>query len=242
MVLTVTSCTTPAMITYMKDIQYGQTYNVKPAPELRAQRNDQLEIQVFSSDPTLAEPFNTGALVQDGVGITKPATYIVDAFGCIDFPVLGSLPVEGLTLKEIQNDIANRIKGGGYIKEPIVKVGLANFSITVLKYGSTQKMTISEPSINLLQVVVPAEQEKIKDVMVIRTENGKQTAYSVNYLTRDMFDSPVFYLQQNDIVYIKPTGWRQSRAMQNLMQIFGTAMSIVNTVSSIMIWDRLAGR
>lgn len=230
------------MITYVKDIKYGQTYNVKPAPELRVQRDDQLEIQVFSTDPTLAEPFNTGALVQDGVGITQPATYIVDNFGSIDFPVLGSFPVEGLTLKEVQNDIANRIKSGGYIKEPIVKVGLANFTITVLKYGTTSKMTITEPSINLLQVVVPAEGEKIKDVMVIRTENGKQTAYSVDYLSRDMFDSPVFYLQQNDIVYVKPSGWRQSRSTQNLIQIFSTAMSVVSTASSILIWTRLAGR
>ena len=66
----VTSCITPSKITYLKDMEYGQVYSAKPAPELRVRPEDQLSIQVFSSDPSLAIPFNTGAMTTEGVGTT----------------------------------------------------------------------------------------------------------------------------------------------------------------------------
>ena len=129
-VLSANACITPSKITYIKDMEYGKDYPAKPAPELRIQKGDQLSIQVFSSDPALAVPFNTGALTSEGVGVTRAATYIVDSYGEIDFPVLGRLPLEGLTLKEVQKDIANRIINLGYIKEPVVSVNLENFTVT----------------------------------------------------------------------------------------------------------------
>lgn len=235
----ITSCVSPSKITYIKDMEYGQVYSAKPAPELRVRPEDELSIQVFSSDPSLAVPFNTGALTTEGLGVTRAASYIVDGAGYIDFPVLGRLHLEGKTLKEVQNEITNRIISSGYIKEPVVSVNLDNFSITVIKYGNTGRMNVSGRSINLLQVVAPSYGEKIRDVEVIRTENGQRKAYTVDFQTKDIFDSPVFYLQQNDIVYVKPNRWQLSQLATTARTSITTIMSLISTAASILVWARL---
>ena len=221
-------------------MEYNRDYPAKPAPELRVQKGDQLSIQVFSSDAALAVPFNTGALTTEGVGVTRAATYIVDSYGEIDFPVLGRLPLEGMTLKEVQQNIATRIINLGYIKEPVVSVNLENFTVTVVKYGSSSRMNVTGRSINLLQVVAPDRNEKIKEVEVIRMENGQRRAYSVDFQTIAMFDSPVFYLQQNDIIYVKPSRWYTSQTMSTIRSTISSVLSLASTAASIMVWIKLS--
>lgn len=240
LVLSVSACVTPSQITYIKDMEYGKEYPAKPAPELRVQQMDHLSIRVYSSDPSLAKPFNVGAIIQDGVGTTQEATYLVDSQGNIDFPVLGTIPVEGMTLREVQQDIANRIIGSGYIREPVVSVNLQNFIITVIKYGNTDRVSVSGRSINLLQLVAPVQTEKIKEVEVIRTENGVRKAYHVDFQTIEMFDSPVFYLQQNDIVYVKPARWSRSQTGTAIRSSITLIMSFVNMGASLLLWTRSA--
>ncbi len=239
-VLSVSACVTPSQITYIKDMEYGKDYPAKPAPELRVQQMDRLSIRVYSSDPSLARPFNVGAIIQDGVGATQEATYLVDSQGNIDFPVLGTIPVEGMTLREVQNNIANRIIGSGYIREPVVSVNLQNFVITVIKYGNTDRVSVTGRSINLLQLVAPVQGEKIKEVEVIRTENGIRKAYHVDFQTIEMFDSPVFYLQQNDIVYVKPARWMRSQTGTAIRSSITLIMSFVNMGASLLLWARTA--
>lgn len=238
--LSVSACVTPSQITYIKDMEYGKDYPARPAPELHVQKQDRLTIHVYSSDPALATPFNVGAIIQDGVGTAREASYIVDADGNIDFPVLGTIPVEGMTLKEVQMNITNRIINSGYIREPVVGVDLQNFSITLVKYGSTSRMSITDRSVNLLQVVAPTIGEKIKEVEVIRTENGVRKSYHVDFQTIEMFDSPVFYLQQNDIVYVKPARWQTSPTGQAIRSSINMAMTFVSMASNILLWLRLA--
>ncbi len=238
-IFAVNACVTPSKITYVKDMQVGEEYPAKPAPELKVQQQDRLSIQVFSEDESLAKPFNTGALTQAGAGITTPATYIVDQNGAIDFPILGSIPVEGLTLKEVQEKIASMIMDAGYIRQPMVKVNLDNFTVTVIKYGVTNRIAVTGRSINLLQVVAPNQGEKIKEVEVIRTENGVRKAYHVDFLTQELFNSPVFYLQQNDIVYVKPSRWMTSQTWQAIRSSITTVMSLAGTAVSVLVLLRI---
>ena len=240
LVLSVSACVTPSQITYIKDMEYGKEYPAKPAPELRVQQMDHLSIHVYSSDPALATPFNVGTLVQDGVGTTREASYVVDAEGNIDFPVLGTIPVEGMTLKEVQTNITNRIINSGYIREPVVSVNLQNFTVTVISYGNTDRVNVTGRSINLLQLVAPTQGQKIKEVEVIRTENGVRKAYTVDFQTIEMFDSPVFYLQQNDIVYVKPARWMRSQTGTAIRQSITMIMSFVNIAANLLVWARVA--
>ena len=234
------SCVTPSQLTFLRDMEYGVEYAAQPIPELRLQPEDRISIQVFSEDPTLAVPFNAGILTQEGGTVSTSLNgYTLDKDGNIDFPVLGLLHLEGKTLKEVKELISSQIRDLGYIKNPVLNITMENFRVTVI--GEMQPRVLSVPgtSMTLLEALAAGttaqERRRITDVMVVRTENGERTAYQVNLQKKALFDSPVYYLQQNDIVYVKPRGWQMSQTTQTLMSVFSIGLSLVNTAGTILI-------
>ena len=238
------SCTTARQISYLRDVEYGEQLAAHPAPELRLQPEDRISIQVFSSDAELAAPFNTfSGISQDEHPVTTAAQYTIDRNGNIDFPVLGTLHVEGLTLREVKEQIGGQIAEKGFIREPILRVELENFQVTYLGERTNGILEVENESLNLLEAMAQigslSAQTKFDDIMVIRTENGVRQAYSVNLQTKEIFDSPVFYLQQNDIIYIKPRGLRRNENWEAIQNIFTPFMYIGTIVSQLLIWAKL---
>lgn len=239
------SCASSKKWTYLRDFEYGDVYEAANAPELRLQPGDEVMIQVRSTNPELAAPFNAGAGLStiQNVAATTAVKYLIDSKGCIDFPVIGSLKIEGKTLKEVKDMIASKIIEMGYIKEPIVDVSMGNFTVTVLKETGGLILQAGNGPINLLQVVAQSstggQQVKIKDVMVIRTEDGVRKAYSVNLQKKDLFDSPAYYLQQNDIVYFKPKGYRESQPFRTFISSLSPVLTLGSIVSTFFIWMKL---
>ena len=225
------SCSTASKTTYWKDFATGEEIASQSAPDIRIEPMDRLLIEVVSIDPTLSAPFNSGLtlLGTDTPRATSGASYVVDAKGDIDFPILGLVKAEGKTVGELQNELRERISSSGYIKEPVVNVKLDAFTLTVIKFGVTETVRVDDGKRTILQVVAPGDNEKIKDVMVIRTENGVKKAYSVDFQSKDIFSSPVFYLQQNDIVYVKPEGWKFKESTQSIFTGISTIMGLFNT-------------
>lgn len=234
------SCSTPSKMMYLKDMAYGKDYPAPPAPELIIQADDCLGILVSSESPELAAPFNILASGTGGNGIAS-YRYMVDREGNIDFPVLGTLNVAGKTLKQIKEQIADEIREKGYIREPIVLVTLDNFTVTVVGKTNNKILPVEGNSINLLQVIASTgdltAQSNIKDVMVVRTENGVRRSYSVNLQSKDLFDSPVFYLKQQDVVYIKPRGRGLSSGGQTAMIFVNTGLSVLTIISNFILWS-----
>ena len=241
--LAAVSCVTPYNMAYIRDLEYNHPYDAKPAPELRLQTGDRIRIQVFSEDPALAVPFNAGIITTEGGTVaTMMNTYTLDKDGNIDFPVLGALNIEGRTIKEVKELISGQIRDLGYIKNPVVSVNMDNFKIIVMGEIQPNVVTVNGESITLLEALVNGtsarERVRISDVMVVRTENGVRTAYSINMQTKAMFDSPVYYLQQNDIVYVKPKGWRVSQNFQNFVGIIGTGMNFATMITTLTLYFR----
>ena len=232
------ACTTPRTLGYLLDMEYNKDYPATPPPELKAQIEDRLSIQVLSENPVLSAPFNTLLTLTDLANQTtqQPVlNYTVDRQGNIEFPVLGILHVEGMTLNEIEKLIADEITARGYIKEPVVNASLDNFTVTIIGGQRSTVLDIKGHSFNLLQALARAnaqtdEQINIREVTVIRTENGVRTAYPVNLQTKAIFDSPVFYLQQNDIIYYKPKVYRLSQTASNFISFFGTIAGFASMV------------
>ena len=240
LVVLLASCTTPARLAYLRDLEYDTPYLAKQAPELRLQVDDRISIQVFSTDAELAAPFNVASgMVNDSGQRLSTTTYTVDKRGNIQFPVLGTMQVQGKTLNEVKEWVSSEIIRLGYIREPIVNVAMDNFTITVLGETGRSVMPVQGNSINILQVLARSggttEYSKIPDVMVIRTEEGVRMAYSINLQSKDLFDSPVFYLRQNDIVYVKPRGFRSSGSWSALRSSFTPVMSAISAITTIVI-------
>lgn len=234
---TMASCATPKKLSYLLDMEYGKDYPAKAAPELVVQVDDCLGIHISCENPELSAPFNLAVETADAALVH---TYSVDKDGNIDFPVLGELPVAGKTLNEVKGLITDRIRAMGLIRNPIVVVSLDNFTVTVIGSAGNQVLPVVGNSINLLQVVAQSapinEMTKIKDVMVIRTEDGQRQAYTVNLQSKDLFESPVFYLQQNDVVYFKPQGMKLSSTGQVAMSVITAGLTLVNIVVNTLLW------
>ena len=232
------SCATPSKIGYLQDMEYGRDYPAVPSPELVVQVDDLLGIHISSENPQLVAPFN---LIPDNAEATSVHTYVVNAEGNIEFPVLGTLPVVGKTLTQVRDQIAGKIKEMGLIRNPVVLVTLENFCITVIGSAGNQVLPVTGNSINLLQVVAQSApidvNVKIKDVMVIRTENGMRKSYTVNLKSKDLFDSPVYYLRQNDMIYVKPQGFHMSASGQISSTFISTILSVATIISNYILWS-----
>ncbi|MBR4586069.1 MAG: polysaccharide biosynthesis/export family protein [Bacteroidales bacterium] len=239
-VVLVASCSTPAYYSYLRDLKYEVPELAKPAPELRLQVEDRVNIQVLSTDALLAAPFNLSSGMTDGEGRrVSTSSYTVDKMGNIDFPVLGTIHVEGKTLNELKDFITGEIVRLGYIREPLVKVEMENFNITIIGQMGQSILPVQGNSINILQVLAhtggAAEYTNLQDVMVIRTEEGERVAHSINLQSKSLFDSPVFYLQQNDVVYVKPRGLRSSSTMSAIVSSFTPIVTIGSTLSTLIL-------
>ena len=231
------SCSTPKALNYLQDMETDSVYVAKRAPEIKVQPDDKLGIRVYSTDPQLSAPFNSWSTAGDGGMV---AGYVVDKNGFIDFPVLGRLRVEGMTLTEIKEDLINRLSSQGYIKEPVVTVTLDNFDIAVLGQTGEKIVNVDGGSINILQLLARTsgtkESANIKELMVIRTEGETRRVYTINLKSKDLFDSPAFFLQQNDVVYVKYRGVKFSNTGSAILGIIGTTLGAASTIAYILLW------
>lgn len=247
------SCGVSKRFTYMQDFKVGEQFAVNDAPELKVHVGDRLDIAVTCKNPQLAIPFNVvGGIVNmdinggdDGgrssISSETPRGYLVDTSGNIEFPVLGTLHIVGMTLNEVKNHIANLLIEKNYIREPIVKVNILNFKITMLGEIGIGVIPIQENQVNLLQAIAMAGGTqvygKINDVRVIRTANGYREMYSVNLKSKELYNSPAFYLQQDDIVYVMPKASKISgNAFQSIWQFVSPVVSTIGTLSMVYLW------
>lgn len=211
----ITSCGSKKDIVYFQDVdQVGASkpifdYN----PIIRS--DDMLTINVSALDQDAVIPFNLPAISfvepNGEVGRATQQSYLVNAEGNIDFPVLGTLKLEGLTRIEATDKI--KILLTEYIKNPIVNIRIINFKVTVLgEVNRPGTFTIQNERISILDALGLAGDMTIhaerKNVLVIREENGKKTYNRLNMTSETIFNSPLYYLRQNDIIYVEPNNSR----------------------------------
>lgn len=229
-------CSTPKKNTLLLDMAYNTAYPAPSAPELVLQTGDVLNIQVLSQPMELAAPFHiTGEEKNPAADV-----YTIDREGEIDFPVLGVLHVEGLTLKQTERLIVGEISSRGFIRQPTVRVNLDNFAVTVISQSGNTVLPVKGNSINLLQAIASTggigANSNIQEVTVIRTQDGQRQSYKVNLQSQELFESPVYYLQQNDIVYVKPRGVSLSSGGQTALSFSGVILSLGSIISNIILW------
>ena len=165
--------------------------------------------------------------------------YRVDVEGNIDFPILGKLHVEGLKVSEVTDLIKNRIIQGNYIKDPQVSLEFLNFKYTVLgAVGRTGTFTVKDDRITLLEAIANAgdlsSKAKINSVAVIREIDGEREIFVHDLRSKELFTSPCYYLQQNDIVYVEPR-YRKKDSEDRGFQVGSIFLSLASVIVSL-IW------
>ena len=248
------SCSTQKYLTYLQDMEYGVPYEEEqPMQEIHLQPGDQISITVSCKQPELAIPFNimSGSISTDVTGSTTATSfardsdfrYTIDQEGCINFPLLGPLMIQGMTIEEVEDFVERRIIEENYIADPIVTVTFKNFQITVLGMAGSGNYTINKDRLNILEALamigtIP-NTAMIDDIMVIRNQDGFRTAYQVNLKTKDLFDSPVYYLQQNDIIYVKPSKYASDGRIERIRRVISYGTSLISIVSNFFVWKYL---
>ena len=245
--LALSSCVSSKDFVYLQDMQVGERYPFERKHEAVVHRDDRLSITVSCKQPELALPFNaqnaavkvssTGEISASADGTDKG--YRVDVDGNIDFPMLGKINVEGRTLAEVTQLIKNGIIEGNFIKNPLVSVDFLNFKYTVLgAVGSNGTYTVRGDRVTLLEAIANAgdlaTNARVDKVTVIR-EVGKERQIFVHDLrSSNIFNSPCFYLQQNDIVYVEPK-YRKKERSERITQYITMTLSAIATACTV-IW------
>ena len=240
------SCAGTKDVTYLQDADEFEVANVSDVAQVRARKGDVINIFVSSRNAESAMPFNLTAFgYRPGSGNSdvfssqqRPLGYTVDEAGNIDFPRVGTLHVESLTRMEIKELVKEKLVKGDFLKDPIVTVEFQNLKITVLgEVAHPGSYAMNNDHTTLLEALGMAGDLTIygrrDHVAVIREVDGKRTIVYHDLKSKQIFDSPRYYLQQNDIVYVEPNKAKASQSDQTRWNQPSVWISIISTVISI---------
>ena len=240
------SCSAPKEVLYLQDIASIKEENIDKNYEVIIHKDDLLAILVNSKDPELALPFNMPVVTyQIGAQTTAQQRllgYLVDQNGDIDFPILGKIHVEGLTRMQVTELIKQKLMSEDLIKDPIVTVQFLNFKVSVMgEVTRPGTFDISGDRITLLEALSMAGDLTIygrRDrVAVIRDKDGKRRILYHDLRSSDIFQSPCYYLQQNDIVYVEPNSVRARQSTVNGNNVRSTSfwLSLASLLTTITV-------
>lgn len=240
------SCGTAKNIVYFEDLQNGSLLQTLQSGEVIIQPEDKISIVVNTRDNQLTNLFNLPYITQR-LGQTSEITnysmgvsgYTVDGNGEIDFPILGKLKVSGMQRSEVEEFVTKRLLEENLVKDPVVTVEFMNLSFSVLgEVAKPGRYAIDKDRISILDAISRAGDLTIfgqrKNIYVLRkAENGSQT-YQVDLTNAtDLYASDVFYLKQNDIVYVQPNKMRSRQSTVNGNNVLSTSFWV--SVGSLLI-------
>jgi len=218
-----TSCVSKKEILYLQDIEKIASNNEAMFSNPVIQPNDILSINVTAFDMEAAAPFNLVLPARMAQEVTNTSArelqgYLVSVEGTIEFPVLGTINVGGLSRQELIEKMKDEISV--YIKDPIVNISISNYKVTVL--GEVMRpgtFNISGERITLLEALGSAGDLTIygkrNNIIILREQNGVKTHSIVDITKSDFLNSPYYFLHQNDVIYVQPNSAQVGAAAYN---------------------------
>ena len=233
--LSAVSCVTNRKVAYLQDMKHATQIELENQFEAVISPYDELDIIVSSYDMELARPFNLrSASASLSVSSGNVLGYLVDQYGNIELPVLGSIRAQGMTRLQLQEHIKNLLIAGGYISDPYVMVRFRNFKVFVLGSNGGKAITIPEERCTFLQALALAGDLNIytdrTKIMVMREVDGKMISRYLDPRSSKVFEDPFFMMQQNDIIITRNTGYRN---FQQSWSMFGTVFSVLSTMTGL---------
>ena len=235
-VLFLTSCGARKDIIYFQDSTNFETLVDENVFEPKFKIDDEVSILISTLNPEASVPFNLFRGVALSGGTPDQVSYLVDKYGEIDFPVLGKVRVAGLSPEELRKDLHRKL--AGYLKDPIINIRLKNFTVTLLgavsRPGTYQ--VIGE-QITVLEALGLAGDLSLdglrKNIMVLRDFNGTKVTTRIDLTSKEAFKNPVYYLTQNDVVYVEPSKSAIRNATVNVDPRLRTAISLISLAITV---------
>lgn len=230
--LSLTSCSQYKKISYFQDVDHLNGINTSAVQEITFRPKDRLSIVVNCKDPQLSGLFNLPFVTQRIMGsgdqnslaeeeTGQISSYTIDTDGNIDFPTIGKIHVAGLTRNELAVLIKDEIESRNQAKDPVVIVDFLNLNFTLMgEVRNPGVYGIYKDQLTLVEAIGYGGDFTIDgrrdNVLVLRMEDGKQKSYRVNMNSiQNVVQSPVYYLQQDDVIYVEPTKTRAKQATVN---------------------------
>ena len=247
----VTSCKPKQNMIYMSNNNFQQEVSQARYEGLRIQEGDMLEIIVTALDDLAVKPFNRTTMQKTGEEGNAGGNarlgdnqYQVTSDGYIPFPVLGNVYCKGMTKQQLKTELDSRLKQ--YLTDPVVTVRHINFNISILgDVGSPGQKTSSTERLNIFQALALAgdmrDSANRTNVKLIRysEESGKDITYTLDLSEASIVNSPYYYLQQNDILYVEPDKNKQIAANTTnpnrglFLQLMGVVLGLVTFVIAL---------
>lgn len=225
------SCSSSKDVVYFQDADQFETLVDDNTFTTKFKVDDLVSINVSTLDPEASAPFNLFRGAEEGGIRPEQVNYLIDKNGEIDFPVIGKIKIEGLSPSETRDLLREKLKD--YLKDPIINIRIRNFTVTVL--GAVNRpgtYPINGEQITIMEALGYAGDINIKgkrdNVMVIRDFDGTKVYNRIDLNSKEALKSPVYYLTQNDVVYVEPN--KSGKTESSLDQRATIAISIISTI------------
>lgn len=248
-----TSCVSTKKIVYFQgaDTIYKEAQKIKQQYEMKLKPADQVLIKITCSEPKLLEIFaqdltmgtfstNGNTNMNISGGMSNAYGYTVTNEGTLVLPAIGAVKVEGQTADECANTIENAIIAKGLIKDPEVTVRFLNARVTVVGAVKSPKVVNLTSERNTIVDVI-SQCGDIDDtglryqIQLFREENGTLKVYDIDLTKSDIFSSPAYYVQQNDMVYVSPNKSKRvkSSAFYTSLSAWSSVLALITTAVSL---------
>ncbi|MDP4278826.1 MAG: polysaccharide biosynthesis/export family protein [Bacteroidota bacterium] len=251
MLLLLASCSSSRNLAYLQANEPRKMAAMGASADLydsRFKPKDLLIITVVTSEPTASRNYNL--LVPQTADATNNSlystptmqSYLVDNDGTIDFPTLGKIVVAGKTRKELENEIQEKLKSAFSKERPVVTIRITNYAVNVLgevsrpgKYQTTNdRLTIFEGLALAGDMTIYGRRDNVK--ILRENADGSKFVIKVDLTDKDIINSPAYYLEQNDVVYVEPNKSRSRASGINAAETFSvSALSILLSLSSLLV-------
>lgn len=233
------SCASRKEVVYFQNTGDFETLVDKNSFTPKFKVDDLVSIYVSTLDSEASAPFNLFRGASEGGLRPEQVDYLIDKDGEIDFPVIGKIKIAGLSSEEVRVLLRDRLSE--YLKDPIINIRLRNFNVTVLgEVNRPGTYPVNGERITVLEALGLAGDMTIKgmreNVMVIRDFDGTKVYRRVNLTTKEALSSPVFYLTQNDVVYVEPNNSAiKTSTLDNRASLYVSVASLLITSTVLLI-------
>lgn len=238
------ACNAQRNVLYLQDLENGSEVVLPDNYIIRLKPFDQITMVVNSRNPELARPFNsstsynalTGTNVTSAIGEDSLQVLTIDEHGYVTLPIIGKIKCEGMTRHELAIEVERRIIEGGYLADPQVNIRFANLTISVIgEVNKPGRYSINMDQMTILEALALAGDMTIygnrSEVAVVRERDGKSIITKLDLRSSDIFSSPCYYLEQNDVIIVSPNKYKAATSEINQNRSFW--ISLTSTTISL---------